>query len=180
MNVHYKEPVLVFGLVAPILLVVVVLGLGFHFRGKFEDTFRTRKSEYANYKKIEAQREALEKKIRTQEPHMNRWMALFEKATGSNVKSFFSDYQKQFRGKEFVQTVFRQTNASGGIASASAQPSIQLQLAFRGTYRALQNAFLELETRMPHLQLDSIKLSVSNQDPSVLSADLIYTAWQKE
>ena len=39
MNQHYKDPVIIFGLVAPVLLVVVVLGLGLHFRGKFEKTY---------------------------------------------------------------------------------------------------------------------------------------------
>ena len=111
---------------------------------------------------------------------MNRWMALFQKATGSNVKGFFSEFQQQSDGQEFPLTAFRRTSASGGIGGASSQPSIQIQLAFRGTYRALQNAFLELETRMPHLQLDSIKMSVSNQNSKVLNADMIYTAWQKE
>lgn len=180
MNPHYKEPVLVFGLIVPLVLVVVVLGLGVHFRGKFESTYRSRKDHHASYKKVEAERSVLEKKIRAQEPHLNRWMSLFEGATGSDVKGFFSKFQESVSGQEFTQTAFRRTSASGGIGGASAQPSIQIQLAFRGTYRALQNAFLELETRMPHLQLDSLKLTVSNQNSQVLNADLVYTAWQKE
>jgi hypothetical protein len=180
MNPHYKEPVLVFGLIVPSFLVLVVLGLGFHLRGKFETTYKVRKNHYAEYKQVEAQREALAKKISAQEPHMNRWMALFQKATGTDVKGFLSDFQKQYDSQEFAQTAFRRTSSSGGIGGASSQPSIQIQLAFRGTYRALQNAFLELETRMPQLQLDSIKLTVSSQNSGVLTADLIYTAWQKE
>ena len=39
MNPHYKDPVIVFGLVVPIVLVVVTLGLGVHFRGKLETTY---------------------------------------------------------------------------------------------------------------------------------------------
>jgi hypothetical protein len=180
MNSSYKKPVLAFGLVAPSLLMVVALGLGFHFRAQFEATYRARKSHYADYKRVEAQREVLERKIRAQEPHLNRWMALFQKATGSDVKVFFSDFQKNYESQEFVQTAFRRTSASGGIGGASSQPSIQIQLSFRGTYRILENAFLELESRMPHLQLDSLKLSISNQNSKILTADLIYTAWQKE
>ncbi|MFP6865468.1 MAG: hypothetical protein VCA35_05960 [Roseibacillus sp.] len=180
MNPHYKEPVIIFGLVAPLLLIVLVFALGFHFRGKFEKTYEARLRKYEDYKSVEAQREALEKKIRTQEPHMNRWMRLFEKPTATAVNGFFSEYQKRQDGKKFQQTKFRRTSSSGGIGGASSQPSIQLQLAFRGTFRALQNAFLELETRMPQLQLDSIKLSIAQPNQDTLNADLIYTAWQKK
>ena len=107
MNPHYKEPVLIFGLIAPLFLVVVVFGLGIHFRSKFEATYKVRQGQYASYKKVKAEREALTSKINAQEPHMNRWMALFEKATGSNVKGFLSEFQKKYDGKEFVQTLRR-------------------------------------------------------------------------
>lgn len=180
MNPHYKEPVLLFGLAAPILVVLLALGLGFHFRGKLEKTYQARVQQYRDHKKVEAQRETLQKRIQTQEPHMNRWMSLFEKATTSSVNGLLGEFQKQYDSQEFQQVSFRRTASSGGIGGASAHPSIQIQLGFRGTYRALQNAFLELETRMPQLQLDSIKLSVANPNRRVLNADLIYTAWQKE
>lgn len=180
MNPHYKDPVIIFGLVAPVLLVVLALGLGMHFRGKFEKTYQARKNQFEDFKSVEAQREALEKRINAQEPHMNRWMALFEKPTATAVNGFFSEYQKKHGGEQIQQTAFRRTTTTGGIGGASAQPSIQLQLGFRGTFRALQNAFLELETRMPQLQLDSLKLSVAQPDNRVLNMDLIYTAWQKQ
>lgn len=180
MNPYYKQPVLVFGLIAPVFAILLVLGLGLHFRGKFEKTYQARKANYENYKRVEAQREALEKRVRSQEPHMNRWMGLFEKATASSVNGFFGEFQKRYNSQEFQQIAFRRTSAKGGLGGASAQPSIQIQLGFRGTFRALQNAFLELETRMPHLQLDSLKLKVSNPNRTVLDANLIYTAWQKD
>jgi hypothetical protein len=179
MNPHYKDPVIVFGLVAPVLLVVLTLGLGVHFRGKFEKTYEARKEQFDTYKIAEKQREVLQKKINSQEPHLNRWMALFEKATTTAVSSFFSGFQKQYEGQEFQLTSIRRTSTTGGIGGASEQPSIQLQLGFRGTFRALQNAFLELETRMPQLQMDSFKISVNQPDKKVLNMNLIYTAWQK-
>ena len=64
------------------------------------------------------------------------------------------------------------------MAHANSEWIVQLHFAFRGTYRALQTAFLELETRMPQLQLDSIKLSRS-ANQNVLNAAVVYTTWQK-
>jgi hypothetical protein len=179
MNPHYKDPVIIFGLVAPILLVVLTLGLGVHFRGKFEKTYQARKEQFDAYKIVEEQREALQKKINSQEPHLNRWMALFEKSTTTDVSGFFRGCQKQYGGQEFQLTSIRRTSSTGGIGGASEQPSIQLQLGFRGTFRALQIAFLELETRMPQLQMDSFKISVNQPNRRVLNMNLIYTAWQK-
>lgn len=180
MNPHYKEPVIIFGVVIPVVLITVVLGLGIHLRGKLETTYKTRKASYEDHRRVSEQRAGLVKKIQQQEPHMNRWMALFEKATGSSVNGFLSEVQKRYKGQEFQQIAFRRASSSGGIGGASSQPSIQIQLGFRGTYRALQNAFLEMETMMPHLQLDNIKLSVSSPNGRLLNADLTYTAWQKE
>lgn len=180
MSPHYKDPIAVFGLVLPIVLVLVVLGLGMHFKSKFETTYEERLAKHEDFKRVEVQRKALAAKVRNQEPHMNRWMALFERPADANVNDFLGEFQKQFDPTQFQHTGFtRSTTATGGIGGASAQPSVQLELGFRGTYRALQNAFLELETRMPHLQLDRIKLSVSNPDRRLLNAKVTYTAWKK-
>ena len=120
----------------------------------------------------------LERKVQSQAPHMHRWMSLFEQPAATSVNTFSRDFQKDYDATHFQQTAFRPTTVAGGIGGASQQPSIQLHFAFRGTYRALQTAFLELETKMPQLQLDSIKLSrAANQN--VLNAAVVYTTWQK-
>ena len=179
MNPHYKDSVIVFGLVAPVLFVVVGLGLGLHFRGKLEATYESRLNHHQTFKSVERERRALERNVQSQAPHMNRWMSLFEQPAATSVNTFFRDFQKDFDATHFQQTAFRPTTTAGGIGGVSKQPSIQLHFAFRGTYRALQTAFLELETRMPQLQLDSIKLSrAANQN--VLNAAVVYTTCQKQ
>ena len=63
MNPHYKDPVIVFGLVVPIVLVVVTLGLGVHFRGKLETTYESRRKHYQTFKTVERERRLLERKV---------------------------------------------------------------------------------------------------------------------
>lgn len=178
MNPHYKDPVIIFGLAAPVLLVVLALGLGAHFRGKFEETYASRKTQYENNKTVEEEGQVLAQMIRTQEPHMNRWMALFEEPPATAVNGFFRDFQARHDSQHIQLIGFRPTPAAGGIGGVSQQPSIQLHLSFRGTFRTLQSAFLELETKMPQLQLDSIKLSTQDGQKT-LNAIVVYTAWQK-
>lgn len=179
MNPLYKQSVLTFGVIIPVVIVTVLLVAAINIRGKLEAEFDQRELNFSQYKRVQVERKVLEDKVRDQEPHMNRWMSLFTKATSTDVNSLLGEIQKQFKGTELQQTAFRQGTSSGGIGGASAQPSVQIQLGFRGTYRALQTAFLELETRMPHLQLDSLKFTV-HPNRQVLNAEINYTAWQKE
>jgi hypothetical protein len=144
-----------------------------------DTTYAQRKDGYSKYQQNQLIREGLEQVVKAQEPTMNKWMGLFETPTASKVNAILGEVQKKFPGEEFQQTSFRRTNGMSGIGGASAQSSVQLELKFRGTFRGLQNAFLELETRMPQLQLDSMKIK-QESGRNVLSADLVYTAWQKE
>ena len=178
MNPHYKDSVIVFGLVAPVLLVSLALGLGIHFRGKLEKTYEARKEHYRTYKMVETERKALERKVQNQSPHMSRWMMLFDKPAATKVNTFFRQFEKEFDSTQFQCTAFHPKTTPGAIGGVSDQASAQLHFSFRGTFRALQTAVLELETRMPQLQLDSIKLS-SGDNRNVLNATVVYTAWQR-
>lgn len=179
MNAYYKQPVIVFGVVLPLLGLIAVLAVSANYRSKFEKTYKVRKTEYVKLQKLTKQREALEEKISEQEPYMSRWMDLFDKAADSSVNAVLNDVQARFSSNELQQTSFRRSPASGGIGGASKQPAVKLSLTFRGTYRGLQNAFLEMETRMPHLQLDVLKLR-KESNRNLLNAEVTYTAWQKD
>lgn len=179
MNPFYKQPVIIFGVVAPLVVLFGILGAVLNYRSGIESTYQVRKEQHAQDQKVRREREALGIKIREQNPHMTRWMALFDKAVGTSVNSLVGDVQKRYKGDEFQKTSFQRLMSPGGIGAASKQPAMQLKLTFRGTYRGLQNAFLELETQMPHLQLDIFKLK-QEVNRNLLSADITYTAWQKE
>ena len=81
-------------------------------------------------------------------------------------------------GKEIQQTAFERPSGSGGFGSASAQNSSQIRIAFRGTFRTLQQAFLQLETRMPQLQLQEFRMDPNSTQSSLLNFQVTYTAWE--
>ena len=179
MNPYYKQCIFGIGVAAPLLVVLVLLGVVFHYRGKLEKTYKSRKVEYAKFQQYEQQREELEKKVSEQDPHMVRWMTIMDEPSSSAVNEFIGEAQKKYEGQEFQLTSFRRATASGGIGAASGQSSVQLDLAFRGTFSALQHTFIELETKMPQLQLDRMKL-IPQSGGNVLEAKLLYTAWEKK
>ena len=83
--------------------------------------------------------------------------------------------------KEFQKTAFERTNTKGGFGTVSAQPSSQLRIVFRGTFRTMQRAFLELESRLPQLQLQELRIdpNPNQQNPSpLLNFQVNYTAWE--
>jgi hypothetical protein len=51
-------------------------------------------------------------------------------------------------------------------------------LSFRGTYRSVQRAFLALETRMPQLQLQELRITPNVNQPSMHNVQVSYTAWE--
>lgn len=179
MNPYYKQPIIAFGLAAPLVLLLVLFGLGFHYKGKLEQTYETRRNDYKNYQNNQKVREGLEQVVKRQQPVMNKWMALFDADTATTINGILGEVEKRFPGEEFQQTSYKRTNARSGIGGASSQASAQFEFKFRGTYRGLQNAFLEMETQMPQLQLDTLKIK-QDSSRNVLTADLLYTAWKKE
>jgi len=179
MNEYYKQPVVVFGVALPLLGLILIFAVSFNYRSKFEQTFRIRKDQYVTHQKVTKQREALEEKIDNQRPYLSSWMGLFDQAADSSVNAVLNDLETRFSGNEIQQTSFRRSPASGGIGGASKQTAVQLQLSFRGTYRGLQNAFLEMEARMPQLQMDNLKLR-KESNRNLLNAEVTYTAWQTE
>jgi hypothetical protein len=179
MNDYYKQSVLGIGVAAPFVVLIALLGVVFHYKGNLEDTFKERKVKHASFKQYEQRRAELKKKVDEQAPHMVRWLGVMQEPASSQVNTFVSEAQKTYEGKEFQLTSFRRATASGGIGAASAQNSVQLELSFRGTYSALQNTFLELETKMPQLQLDRLSLIPQSNAP-VLQAKMTYTAWERK
>jgi hypothetical protein len=51
-------------------------------------------------------------------------------------------------------------------------------MAYRGTFRTLQRAFLALETRMPQLQLQEFKIEPNSTQASLLNLQVTYTSWE--
>ena len=80
--------------------------------------------------------------------------------------------------KEIQKTASERLPVKGGFGTISAQPSSQVRMAFRGTFRTMQRAFLELETRMPQLQLQELRIDPSTSQSSLLNFQVTYTAWE--
>lgn len=173
----YRQTIILFGIVLPLIVTAVVVGVCFMLQSNMAASFATKQ---ANYKASEMGRQAardVETQVTSQRPHLERWTTQLSQETASTVTSTLRDISGHLPGKEIQQTAF-EPGVSSGLGTISAQKSSQVRIAFRGTYRTLQKAFLELETRMPQLQLQELKIDPSSTQSSLLNLQVTYTAWE--
>ena len=147
-------------------------------KNKMTASYEMKKENYQSHHKARSTAEKLEEKVIVIRPHLERWDEQLNKETSSEVVSNLREIISTLPEKEIQQTAFDPSNNSGGLGKASAQPSSQVRIGFRGTYRSLQKAFLELETRMPHLQLEDCSIQPVATSGFLLSLQVTYTAWK--
>jgi hypothetical protein len=175
---YYRQSILFFGLIIPLLIAGLVAGGVFYARHTAAESFATKERQYKLYEQNKRSADLLDKDLSAKRDYVARWKALLAEETKSQVNNHIRKMQDSSFGKEFQQTSTESLNSPGGFASVSAQKSSQIRLGFRGTYRGLQRAFLELETRMPQLQLQEIKIDANATQASMNNVDITYTAWE--
>lgn len=174
---RYRQTIILFGIVLPLIVTAVIVGVCFVIQSNMADSFATKQT---NYKASEMGRRAaheVETQVTSQRPHLQRWATQLSQETASTATTHLREISGHLPGKEIQQTAF-EPGPSSGFGTISAQKSSQLRIAFRGTYRTLQRAFLELETRMPQLQLQELKIDPSSTQSSLLNLQVTYTAWE--
>lgn len=175
----YRQSIILFGIVLPFVACAAVVGAGFAFKAKSAASFEEKK---LLYKESEASRlgsQVIERQVSQTRPHFERWEKELEKETSTAITSHLKEIGDMLPPKEFQQTAFERPNGKGDLGTPNGQNSSSVKLAFRGTFRSVQRAFLELETRMPQLQLEELKIDPSNSSTSTLNFQVSYTAWEK-
>jgi len=173
----YKQSIIVFGIVLPIVAIAAVIG-GFHVvKSKMTASHAIKSEQYRIYSQSRNAAMEIEAKIGRQRPHLTRWKADLAAETTSTVRTHLKAIGEKLPSKEFQETAFDPINTKGGFGSSSLQKSSQLRLAFRGTYRSVQRALTDLESRMPQLQLQDLKIDPGNQS-SLLNFQVTFTAWE--
>ncbi len=174
----YRQSIILFGIVIPIVVAGVIVGAGIFLKSKMVASYDDKQS---NFKKYEQGRIAglqIEAQVTRQRQHLDRWKAQLSEETASAVATNLRSIMEHLPSKEIQQTAFERPGTSSGFGTAAAQTSSQIRIAFRGTYRTLQQAFLELETKMPQLQLQELKMDPSSTQSTLMNLQVTYIAWE--
>jgi hypothetical protein len=175
----YRQSIVLFGFVLPFVVCAAVVGGGFAIKAKASASFLEKQALYKNAETNRIGALGLEAQVSKKRPHVERWTSQLQKETASSISSHLKEIGDMLPAKEYQRTSVEYPTGSTGFASASAQNSSQVKLAFRGTFRSVQQAFIELETRMPQLQLQELKIDPSSSSASTLNFQVTYTAWEK-
>jgi hypothetical protein len=175
----YRQSIILFGFVAPFAVCAAVVFGGQAFKSRAEASFNKKQALYKTAETNRVGALGLEAQVTKKRPHFERWMDQVGKETANSITSHLKEIGDKLPPKEFQQTAFERPGGKAGFANASAQNSSQVRLAFRGTFRSVQQAFLELETRMPQLQMQDLKIDPSSSSTSSLNFQVTYTAWEK-
>ena len=174
----YRQTIALFGIVVPILACLAVVGVCFLLKSKMDASFTNKMNKYKAYEVSRLSGLELEAQVTRQFQHMERRKTQLSAETAGAVTTNIREITEHLPTKEIQQTAFEPSNTKAGFGAISAQPSSQLRIAFRGTFRTMQRAFLELETRMPQLQLQELRIDPSTNQSSLLNFQVSYTAWE--
>ena len=174
----YRQPIALFGIVLPIVVVAIIVGICFLLKSSMTDSFENKQTKYKAYEMARLAGLEIETQVIRQRPHLDHWNALLAQETASAVTINLKEISEGLPTKEIQKTASERMPSKGGFGTISAQASSQVRIAFRGTFRTMQRAFLELETRMPQLQLQELRIDPSTSQSSLLNFQVTYTAWE--
>lgn len=174
----YRQTIFLFGIVAPVVATAVLVGACYLVKSKMVASFDNKQRNYKTYETSRLAGLTIEAQVTRQRQHMERWNSQLSQETASAVTTNLREISEHLPSKEIQQTAFERPSGKGGFGTTSAQNSSQVRIAFRGTFRTIQRAFLELETRMPRLQLQDLKIDPSSSQSALLNFQVTYTAWE--
>lgn len=175
---QYQNSIAAFGFALPIIVGGAVIAGALVMKSRVTASFENKLTHYKTYEQNKKGAQSLELEITNKRDHIDRWEALLSEETASAVTSNLREIEELLPSKEFQKTAQEHPAGNTGIGSASAQTSAQVKLAFRATYRSMQKGFLELESRMPQLQLQEMRIDPSPNSGN-LNFQVTYTAWEQ-
>ncbi|MGB6221980.1 hypothetical protein [Haloferula sp.] len=175
---RYRQSIAIFGFTLPIIIGIVLIAVAVMVKAKIQQAFDEKIAHFEGFEKNKMMALTLEAEVSKKRQHIERWQALVSDETASSITSNLREIEDRLPSKEFQKTAQEHPTGRKGFAGASAQNSTQVGLAFRATYRSMQKALLELESRMPQLQLQEMRIEPSSQSSS-LSVQVTYTAWEE-
>jgi hypothetical protein len=159
MSEHYRQPITVFGLILPIMVMLVLIVAVLSYTSSVKKQYAVKKKQYNTSQTAKLKLEALRGEIKVHRPKMKAWDDMLRTETRGSFLKHWKDAAQGFTGKELTKSSRSWINYSEGLGKGISQPSSQVVMSFVGTYRAMQTALTKLETTLPTMQLDSLDMT---------------------
>ena len=178
MSEHYRQPITVFGLILPIVVMLILVTAVLSYTSSVKNQYVSKKKKYDMSQASKRKIAALRDEVSEHKPRMAAW----DKMLSTETRGTFLEHLKRaadgFTGKELTKSSRSWINYSDGLGKGVSQPSSQVVMSFIGTYRAMQSALMKLETALPTMQLDSLDM-VEDGNGQGLKFTTKYTVWTR-
>ncbi len=179
----YRQSIALFGIALPVLVTALLVGGAFFAKSKIQASYDTKVVAFKSNTTTRQAVASLEKQYAKERINLAQWTTQLKQEASIAVPATLQVVTANLPKNEIQQNVLvdRQAN-EGGFGAASAQNSSLINFSIRGTFRTVQRALLELETRMPQLQLQELKITPPTAGEAGQAGNLnfqaTYTAWE--
>ncbi|MGJ8661398.1 MAG: hypothetical protein ACSHXL_05125 [Bacteroidota bacterium] len=176
MSELYKKSIFIFGVIIPVLILSLIVVAVSMKAQSTRSSYETKRTAYDQAQMTIMMTKQLKAKADSNRNQLKFWESLMTRET----RGTFIDHWKLAEGKftemELNKTSHNWINQSTGLGNNAVLPASQVKMTFLGTFRAMQLSLLELETKLPQLQLDRMNIKAST-DSNLLSFDTTFTLW---
>lgn len=176
MSNYYKQPVTIFGIVIPCLFMVLLAVIALYMSSSTSAEYRKKKKGYDKAQLAIKQTMGLQEQVQKTKVYTKEWDYLLNTETRGTFLQHWQAAEEKFSGKELTKTSHNWINYSDGIGKGIDQPASQVNMSFSATYRAMQLALLEMETKLPNMQLDSLTITPDANSDSI-NFETTFTVW---
>ena len=175
-NEYYKQSVTVFGIAIPLGLMLVVGLAAMYMSSSTSAEYKKKKLVYDQAQSAMKETVALQGKLQKTSKYLEEWDHMLKTETRGSFLEHWKTAEQRFSGKELTKTSHNWLNYSEGLGKGINQPASQVNMSFSATYRAMQLALMEMETKLPQMQLDSMTMTPSSNGES-LNFNTKFTVW---
>lgn len=178
MNSYYKNAITVFGIALPLIGFAVIAGGALYAVTTINKKHSLKEVAFSKSQKEEKQLAHLQGMVAKNGKHLQIWNTNLDTETRGTFLEHWKEAEKKFTGKEFSRSPHNWVNYSEGLGKGIKQPASQVEMKFSGTYRAMQLALMEIESKLPQLQLDALSMTPDN-NAGTLNFSTTFTVWTK-
>ena len=173
----YKKSVAVFGLVLPMLVLVLLIVAVIVVKGRVADTYQVRVQTHQQGGNMKRQVGQLEKKVRLEKDVLGAWKTMLSEESRSSFSKDWTEAGRSFKHNEFQSNLPAWKSRSAGLGKNRQQPATQVTMTFNASFRAMQRVLIEMEAKRPQMQMDSMSM-IPNEDGKTMNFNTTFTVWK--
>lgn len=174
MKKPYTESVLFFGIIIPLVIIVLTLFICSRVLTSDKKALEAKVTTYEQNKLTINQVKRLEAETKDQNQQLNEWKALLGSEPSTQIMESLKASSKQY-GKEMNQSSFSRSRLNT-LAAETVHLNSGWDFTLRGSFRSLQKTFLRLEKNNPHLMLEKLEFR-PDESSNTLTTSVTYSAW---